>query len=176
MLSGYTTFSKFQLRIKCSYKWVRLELNQQRFKLLFYRQLPTPIGGPTQDTNFGRSSRNWTSIHPLKRRLQNHSANDPREVLTGVEPAITWVKTKRLKPFAYSTINWHRNWDLNSECWFWRPECCQLHHPCSWSQRRDLNLHWPRYELGALPLSYAAMSLSLRSFSKLKKLIKRLLV
>jgi hypothetical protein len=52
-----------------------------------------------------------------------------------LNPQITWVKTKRLKPFAYSTKNlilkiWHRNWDLNSECWFWRPECCQLHHPC----------------------------------------------
>jgi hypothetical protein len=26
-------------------------------------------------------------------------------VLTGFEPAITWVKTKQLKPFAYSTKN-----------------------------------------------------------------------
>ncbi len=57
MLSSYTTFSKLQLQIKYSYKWVGLELNQQRFKLLFYRQLPTPIGGPAQ---FGSADGSWT--------------------------------------------------------------------------------------------------------------------
>ena len=105
LLSDYNTFSRSQLHHKYSCKWVGLELNQQRFKLLFYRQLLIPIWEPTQDWEFGRSPRNWTSIHPLKRRLQNHSANDLHKVLTGVEPAITWVKTKRLKPFAYSTKN-----------------------------------------------------------------------
>lgn len=87
LLSDYNTFSRSQLHIKYSCEWVGLESNQQSFKLLFYRQLLIPIWEPTQGWKFGRSPRNWTSIHPLKRRLQNHSANDPQTVLTGVEPA-----------------------------------------------------------------------------------------
>lgn len=104
LLSSYNSFSRLQL-LKYSYKWVELESNQQRFKLLFYRQLPTPVGGPNQ--KFWKC---WRELNPQ---------------------SLGW-KPSGLNHLPTALKSWHRDWDLNSENQFWRLRCCQLHHPCIW--------------------------------------------
>lgn len=86
----------------------------------------------------------------------DHHSSPHEAVQTGLEPANYKLERLAARRLRFCTIN-ARTLVLNPEQQFWRLWCCQLHHPCIWSQWWELNPHLPSYELGALPLSYTAM-------------------
>ena len=111
-------------------KWVGLELNQQRNMRLFYRQVPTPVGEPTQKLKVP------TGLEPAIACLKDKSLNLLR---TALRREFSLHTTSNIKPRAIK----RRDQDLNLEPRFWRPRCCRYTISAfSWSGGSRTHTDW----------------------------------